>query len=264
MRNPVANGFYPFSEKLLRSQVSEFITPSKKRRSIGIIVPHAGYAFSGKVAGKTYSSVSAFEKNIMIIGPNHTGLGEAVALSCEDWKTPLGIVKNERRFEKILPVSEEAHEYEHSIEVQLPFLQVIENDFKIIPISLSMLSFTQIEELSEKIASKGIFYIASSDFTHFGPNYGYMPIKKSNEENLSYSREMDMKAIDMICRLDAKKFFDFATENRMTICGLVPITLLILICKKLGARKGELIDYSTSYDVHPATSFVDYAGILIE
>lgn len=264
MRNPIANGFYPFSESFLRKQINEFIYESKKRKTMGIVVPHAGYAFSGKVAGKTYSSVYDFGETVMLMGPNHTGLGEPVALSTEDWKTPLGIVKNDRRFERIIPVSEDAHEYEHSIEVQLPFLQSIMKYFRIIPISLSILSFSQIEDISEKLAHAGIFFIASSDFTHFGPNYGYMPVKKSDEQNLAYAKEMDMKAIDMICKLDAKKFYNFVNGNHMTVCGLVPITLLILICKKLGAKRGELVDFSTSYDVHPASSFVDYAGILIE
>jgi hypothetical protein len=264
MREPAAEGFYPFSKTALQKQVSEFLASSEKRKAIGLIAPHAGYAFSGSVAGKTYASVSEFKKTIMLFGPNHTGFGQAISLSTDDWKTPLGIVKTDSRFEKILPVSESAHEYEHSIEVQLPFLQALLKDFKIIPAALSHLPLQQIEELAGKLAGREIFYIASSDFTHFGPNYSYMPVRESDSENLKYIKEMDMKAIDFILKIQPEKFYNFVTENEMTICGFVPITLLLFICRKLGAKRGFLVDYKTSYEVQPSSSFVDYAGILIE
>ena len=264
MREPAAEGFYPFSKPALQSQVSELLVSAEKRKAIGIIAPHAGYAFSGSVAGKTYASVSEFSKTIMLFGPNHTGFGQAISLSAAVWRTPLGIVKTDRRFEKVLPVSESAHEYEHSIEVQLPFLQSLLKDFSIVPVALSHLSLQQIEELAGKLAGREIFYIASSDFTHFGPNYSYMPVRKSDKENLSYVKELDMKAIDMILKIQPAKFYNFVTENEMTICGFVPITLLLFIARKLGAKRGFLVDYKTSYEVQPSSSFVAYAGILIE
>jgi len=171
-------------------------------------------------------------------------------------------VKVDKSFTGKITVNEDAHLFEHAIEVQLPFLQVKFKKFELIPIVLSHLSFEEIEELSEKLVADDIFYIASSDFIHFGPNYGFMPVNGANKENLEWVKKQDMKAIDLISRLKAKEFYKFVVENELTICGFIPITLVLLIMKKLGAKKGKLIKYATSYDVHPDSSFVTYAGIV--
>lgn len=263
MRHPVAYGFYPPEPATLRHEVENLLNQRVKRiKALGAVVPHAGYAFSGKVAGAVYASIETNKKKFLIACPNHTGYGTRVALSQEDWQTPLGIVKVDKSLASKVTVNEDAHTFEHAIEVQLPFLQVRFKDFRIIPLCLAHLSFDELEELSKKIIANDIFYIASSDFIHFGPNYGYMPVAGSDEENLAWAKEQDMKAIDLICKLKPKEFYEFVVNNELTICGFVAITLVLLIMKKLGAKKGEIIKYATSYDVHPDSSFVTYAGIV--
>ncbi|MEM7826986.1 MAG: AmmeMemoRadiSam system protein B [Candidatus Aenigmatarchaeota archaeon] len=262
MRQPAAIGFYPGDKIALRNELKKFLVHNaKKYKAIGAIVPHAGYMYSGKVAGITYSSIETDKRTFMIFCPNHTGYGSRIALSQENWITPLGIVKT-KRFLK-LEIDENAHLYEHAIEVQLPFLQTLYKDFDIIPVCLSHLSLREIEELSKRLVDENLFYIASSDFTHFGHMYNYIPINKSDKENLEYVENIDKKAIELICSIEPEKFYNFVVKNNMTICGFIPITLLLFITRQLDAKEGKLIKYSTSYEVSKGSSFVSYAGILI-
>jgi len=264
MREPFAIGFYPMNKKDLENILKKLVNKkARKVKAVAAIVPHAGYLYSGKVAGKVYSSISTSNKKFLIACPNHTGLGEKIALSMQDWLTPLGMVKVNKEFANKLPVDENAHRYEHSLEVQLPFLQFIFKNFEIVPLCLSHLEFEEIEELAEILAKKDFFYIASSDFTHFGPNYGYMPFNFKPEKNVERVKKLDMKAIKLIEKLNAKKFYELVLKENLTICGYIPITLILLIAKKLGAKKGKLIAYSTSFEVSRDLSFVSYAGILI-
>ncbi len=265
LRHPVATGFYPEDEEELRKTVTKLLSfRAKKVKAKSIIVPHAGYLYSGEVAGATYASIETDKRKILIACPNHTGLGKQIALSASDWQTPLGVVENAHEFVGEIPVSEEAHLYEHSLEVQLPFLQVLFNDFKLIPLSLSFVQFETLEELSEKLAKRDIFYIASSDFTHFGPNYNYTPFDVRDVKRvLEKVREIDFEAIKFIEKLDAKGFYHHVLENRLTICGFVPITLILLISKKLGAKRAKVVKYATSYEVTKDVNFVTYAGIVI-
>jgi hypothetical protein len=264
MRSPVAIGFYPADKKELENFVNELLKQKvEKRKAVAAIVPHAGYIYSGKVAGKVYSSILTESRKFLIACPNHTGMGKKVALSAQNWLTPLGEVRVNKDFANKVPVDEEAHFYEHSLEVQLPFLQVLFKDFEIIPLCLSHLEFSEIEKLAEILTKNDIFYIASSDFIHFGPNYGYMPFNLTPEENVKKVEELDKKAIKFIEKLDAKGFYNFVREKKLTICGMVPITLILLIAKNLGAKEGKLIAYSTSFEIHRNINFVSYAGILI-
>lgn len=263
MRHPIAYGFYSPEPTTLRREVERLLNQKVERiEALGAVVPHAGYTFSGEVAGAVYASIETDKKKFLIACPNHTGYGTRVALSQQDWQTPLGIIKTDKSLADKVTVNEDAHVFEHAIEVQLPFLQVKFKDFRIIPLCLAHLSFEELEELSEKLLANDIFYIASSDFIHFGPNYGYMPVMGSGEENLAWARKQDMKAIDLICKLKAREFYEFVTSNELTICGFIPITLVILVMKKLRAREGKLIKYATSYEKHPDASFVTYAGIV--
>ncbi len=263
MRHPVAYGFYPPEPETLRKEVERLLGQKvEKIDALGAVVPHAGYQFSGHVAGAVYTSINTEKRKFLIACPNHTGYGTRIALSQQDWQTPLGAVEVDKSFAGKITVNEDAHLFEHAIEVQLPFLQVKFKKFELIPIVLSHLSFEEIEELSEKLVADDIFYIASSDFIHFGSNYGFMPVNGTNKENLEWVKKQDMKAIDLISSLRAKEFYKFVVENELTICGFIPITLVLLIMKKLGAKKGKLIKYATSYDVYPDSSFVTYAGIV--
>jgi len=267
MRRPVAIGFYPGEKNRLESTMQNFLSSAKTEKIIknplGIIVPHAGYEFSGPVAGAAYASKTD-KKNFVIFGPNHTGHGTAVAASNETWETPLGKVEANKEFAKKIGVDEMAHKYEHSIEVQLPFLQVLYKGFTIAPICLQQFGFDKIKELAKKLSDNNSFYIASSDFIHFGPNYGYLPVSGPIQKQLQWVKDRNSEMIELICKLDAEKFYEDVIENEYTICGFVPITLLLLVMKNIGAKKGHLVDYRTSHDVHPASSFVSYAGIVFE
>jgi len=261
MRYPAAIGFYPGNKEELISLIKKFVRKNEKIEAKAAIVPHAGYIYSGSVAGEIYSRIKTEKRTFLIAGPNHTGIGKKIAVSQEDWLTPLGIVKTKKFSE--LEIDETAHIYEHSIEVHLPFLQYLFKNFEILPICLSHLSFKEIEDLAEKLISEEFFYIASSDFTHYGPIYDYELFSGTQKEILEYVKEIDKKAIKFIEKLEAKKFYNFVLENHLTICGFIPITLILLIAKKIGAEKGILVKYSTSYEVTKNSSFVTYAGILI-
>lgn len=269
MRQPVALGFYPGDKKELENAVkSMLVSKIKIENAKGIIVPHAGYAYSGYVAGAAYASLNTDKRNFIMLGPNHTGRGPAAALSADSWKTPLGEVMTDaslaERLSKTIPVDESAHRHEHSLEVQLPFLQVMRSNFTITPVCLSHLSFAAIEKLAYALLDENSFYIASSDFIHFGPNYGYQPISADIRTAVAWVKSVDKRLIELICKLDAKSFYNEVEENGYTVCGYVPITLLLLTMKKLGAKKAELIKYATSYEIHPSSSFVSYAGIVFE
>ncbi len=265
MRTPVAIGFYPHDPSELRMLVERLLDQKvRKRKAIAAIVPHAGYEYSGKIAGATYAAIKTEHRIFCIACPNHTGLGKDVALSLQDWETPLGIVRNARLFANEIPVDESAHRYEHSLEVQLPFLQVKFGSFKLVPLCLSRVSFDELEELAEKVTREDLFYIASSDFTHFGSNYAYLPFFSPRlEENVKRVKELDMKAIEFIKRLDARGFYEHVVKSGLTICGFVPITLILLVAKRLGAKRATLIKYGSSFEVYPNESFVTYAGIII-
>lgn len=259
MREFVARGFYPWSPSVLSKEVEKCLFPARKINSIGAIVPHAGYSYSGSVAGLVYNSISTDKKIFLVIGPNHTGLGSRIAYSNDDWSTPLGVVKNSFKGKG----EEQAHRYEHSIEVQLPFLQKRFESFSIIPLVVKRLSFKEIEELVKDM-TEDCFYIASSDFIHFGPAYDYMPVSGTAASQLEWTRKIDHELIKKICNLDADGFYNSVAENGYTVCGYVPITILLLIMKKAGAKRGILIKYKSSFDVQPSDSFVNYAGIVFE
>ncbi len=268
MRQPVAAGFYPSGKKELEDSVKKMLVSKTKIDAKGIIAPHAGYAYSGSAAGATYASAKTSKQSFILLGPNHTGRGAAAALSAEDWKTPLGAVKSNaalvEKLSKHMRIDESAHAHEHSLEVQLPFLQCMYGEFSIVPVCLLQISFGELEKLAYALLDESSFYIASSDFIHFGPNYGYQPITSDIKTQLAWVKSVDKRLIEMLCGLDAKGFYDEVMENGYTVCGFVPITLLVMIMKKLGAKKGTPIKYATSYDVHPSPSFVSYAGMVFE
>ena len=269
MREPVAIGFYPGDKKQLESAVKKLLVPKQEiKNSLGIISPHAGYIYSGAVAGEAFASAKTDKKNFILMGPNHTGIGSPASLSAENWKTPLGEVRVNselvERFSRSLRVDESAHRNEHSLEVQLPFIQAMYSNPQIVPLCLAHIGFSEIEKLAYNMLDENSFYIASSDFIHFGSNYGYVPVSGSMKVQLGWTKSVDKRLIELICELKARDFYTEIIENSYTVCGFIPITLMILIMKKLGAKRGHLIDYRTSYDVQPSDSFVSYAGIAFE
>lgn len=283
-RKPVVAGmFYDDYEHALKEQiegcfVSEFgpgKLPEKSRdkKTIGVVVPHAGYQFSGQCAAFAYKELaeSKMPDLYLILGISHEGR-PGLTTTLEDWETPLGIVKTDREFgERLIKESEltenrEAHKREHSIEVQIPFLQFISNeDFKILGIEVGQCDFEGFAEKIVKMAkemNRKICVIASSDFTHYGISYGYVPFSDNVKEKLY---ELDKGAIKHICNLSVFGLFSHIQETGATICGRNAIALAIEIVKRLGAKKGELLKYYTSGDiVNDYSNAVGYGCILFK
>lgn len=261
----VAGYFYSSNPQELKFHLSTLITfRENKIKAKGIIVPHAGYMYSGLVAGKVYGSIIPPEIAI-IIGPNHTGLGKKIALfNGDSFITPLGEALVEKKLAEDLLKSTSlltedilAHLHEHSIEVQIPFLQYINPQIKIVPICLEDLSLEEIAELGKSIAEvvkkysdKYILIVGSSDFSHYVPH--------------KIAKEKDMKAINKILELSVEDFLEEVFREKISICGYNPIAVTINACKNLSAQKAELVEYLTSGDIiKDYSSVVGYAGILI-
>ncbi|TKJ17296.1 AmmeMemoRadiSam system protein B [Candidatus Woesearchaeota archaeon B3_Woes] len=250
--------------------------PSKTRDKniIGVVCPHAGYAFSGPCQAFSYKEIgeSKLPDVYILFGLSHSGFNSCI--STKDWETPFGIVKTDKELgEKLsemsgLPIDEVAHQNEHSIEVQLPFLQFVNknNDFKILPIIISY--DADLKKIAQYIketldqTKKTCILIASSDFTHYGLNYGFVPFSDNIKENMY---KLDQGAIDFIEKLNSDKFLDYTEEKQATICGKHPIAALIETSKLLGAKKAELLKYYTSGDIlKDYNSAVGYASIIIK
>ncbi len=275
MRYPVAQGFYPWNKKELLSMLNFLFTKINKSklpcfsRVLGGIVPHAGYVYSGVTAAYFYEILRDKRiKKVIIFGTNHTGLGEPVSISREDWETPLGVVPVDLEMadalmekSSIFKVDELAHLYEHSIEVQLPFLQYILKDFTFLPICVTSEShknlYAEVGKVVSEVVDESTILIASSDFTHFGQGYGFMPV---NNYGVEWVRKTDMKAIKAILSLDVEDFLSIAKET--TICGKGAISSLMYAVRYFEGVRGELIHYSTSYDVSGNEDMiVGYASI---
>ena len=255
MRKPVVAGqFYPADKKELLFILDNLIKKKAKKTARGIISPHAGYEFSGKTAGQAFSHLKNFDLAI-IIGTNHSS-GEASA-SLEDFETPLGILKNAQETAKLdLKEDEQTHQQEHSIEVQIPFIQKLNPEAEIIPILPSMNQEAN-KKLAEKIYNtvrRDFIFIISSDFTHAGNNYGF-PITYEQAE------QQDKLAIKKIKALDSEEFFNIARKT--TICGRNAIIVGIELAKFL-RLKPKLIDFTSSAKITGKESFVNYVGMVFE
>lgn len=255
--------------------------PVRKRKGkvFGAIAPHAGYMFSGHAQAWVYKEIAEaeFPDLFVIIGPNHTGFGANFSTYLfSDWETPLGTVKVDKKFGKELIkkfpslVNETgAHLSEHSIEVQLPFLQFANRDklkdIKFLPIIVGYSEYNECLKLADAITDtdKNICVIASSDFTHYGPNYGYLPFVHAKKENIY---NLDSEAINFVKKLDSKGFFEYKNKRKATICGAGPIIVAIEAVKSLGAKSGKLLSYYTSADItnKDYTNAVGYAAIVFK
>jgi MEMO1 family protein len=249
MRNPaVAGQFYPGSVSGLKHQLEDLFKDIDKETLpiIGAIVPHAGYIYSGHVAAEVYARLPARTTTFIIIGPNHHGVGSPLAFSKDIWKTPLGEVESDADLADALSGSiiihdEIAHKHEHSIEVQLPFLQVRFSGFKILPISMGMQDEETAMEVGESIVraakklNRDITVIASSDFTHYEPQ--------------EVARKVDIKLIEAILNMDVSEFYRSVYSQNATACGYGPIAATITAALKLGATSGKLLRYATSGDI---------------
>ncbi|WP_290900284.1 MEMO1 family protein [Ferroglobus sp.] len=257
MRRPaVAGYFYPSNPESLLAMLREFADKRSDEDVVAIVSPHAGYVYSGRTAGAVHSLLPDVETYV-IIGPNHTGLGAAVAVSYDDWMTPIGVVETDREFidampKKICVVDEIAHREEHSLEVQVPFLQYLHKDFKIVAICMGLQDKETAEEIVEEIleaqeiTGRRIALVASSDMHHYLPD--------------DECRRRDEIVIEAILSMDVDKYYNTIYKLQASVCGYGPIAVAMLYSKELGA-KAELVHYSTSGDVADRSQVVGYAGI---
>ena len=278
MRQPIAaDRFYSGNSEKLKNEIKECFLgefgpkklPGKQDESIfGVIAPHAGYPYSGQCQAWSYLELPK-NKVFIILGTDHNGLG--TCLSEEDWETPLGVIKNNKGLTMILekrgiPINNRAHGVEHSIEVQLPFLQYICGEVSFVPINVSHdkdlneiteAIFKSIEEFDQEV-----IIICSGDFTHYGKSYGYVPFKENVKEELE---KLDKKAIDFIINLDSKGLLDYIEKTGATICGSNGYVVFIEICKLLGAQNLGLKQYYTSGEISDDFSnCVGYASIIAQ
>ena len=265
VRKPVVAGqFYPAAEADLTETINSFMAADTEQKSaIGIISPHAGYMYSGSVAGKTISTAEIPE-NVIILGPNHHGRGhEAAVYSSGSWLTPLGQVPIATGLaDKVLAecrmVAPDtlAHMFEHSLEVQVPFLQFAQPSLQILPICISHLSVTALLEFGECLAkalssvAPRPLLLASSDMTHY--------------ESGEVARKKDFMALEKVLDLDPAGLYDVVRENRISMCGVMPTVVMLQASLALGAKEAELIAYSNSGDVTGDQSeVVGYAGVRV-
>ncbi len=276
IRRPAAAGtFYPYNRDSLIALIEKSFMdgfgkiPERKdgRGKIkGIVVPHAGYIYSGMVAAMAYGRLAedGWPGKFIIIGPNHTGYGSPVAvMSSGVWETPLGEVRISEDAKKcvkgIIDDDYLAHRYEHSIEVQIPFLQYL-GEFEFIPIVLGLQDYETSIEVGEIISEiDDAVIIASTDFSH--ERFSHFP---SEEEIDNFVRKRDELAIEKILNLDEKGLIDIVERENITMCGYGGVAAMLHAVKKNGAKKAELLRHLTSYDVEPGTYCVGYASIIVE
>lgn len=264
VRQPaVAGKFYTDDPDLLREELSFIVPQGEAGRAIGIIAPHAGYVYSGKVAGLLYGAVSIPE-TVLVIGPNHTGIGAPAALSpAGGWLTPLGAVPVNSRLSKLIlkhaPLVREdlsAHRFEHSIEVQLPFLQYRNPNVCIAALCLSLPDFDSLAALGEGIAravseyGDEVLIVASSDMTHY--------------ESVPSARAKDELALAELAAMNPEALLEVCREKDITMCGVIPATVMLVAAKALGATSSRLVSYATSGEVSGDTqSVVAYAAVTV-
>jgi len=270
-----AGAFYEATPESLKSQIKNCFlnelgpkklpetTKTGPRRVIGLICPHAGYMFSGPVAAHAYYKLAADGKpdTVVLFGPNHTGYGSGVAIMNEgSWRTPLGDVEVDSEIadqvvheSRIVDVDASAHAYEHSIEVQLPFLQYLYgSEFKIVPICFLMQDLTSAREVGQAmgkvLGNRNTVMIASSDMTHYEPQ--------------ETAERKDRKALEAVEAMDEARFYSTIEAQHISTCGYGPIAALITAAKILGAKEAKLLCYKTSGDViGDYSSVVGYAAM---
>ncbi|WP_297513304.1 MEMO1 family protein [Thermococcus sp.] len=283
----VAGSFYPSDEALIE-MLEEFFRDlgeeGSERRITAGVAPHAGYVFSGYTASRTYKAIfeDGLPETFVILGPNHTGLGSPIAIYPEgEWLTPLGSIAIDAEMAKaiaklsgIADLDELAHRYEHSIEVQVPFIQYLAElagkDVKIVPITLGI----QDEDVSRALGKaiygaseelgRDVVVIASTDFMHYGPAYGYVPFRARADELPHRIKEWDFRLIRRILDFDVDGLFRELREMRHTMCGPGAVGTAIVYSRLAGAVEAELLHYTTSYEVSRSTeAVVGYASIVM-
>lgn len=266
-RKPAVSGqFYSSSAQGLKGDIEKLIDKgTQPTEAIACILPHAGYSCSGRVAGKTISRLT-IKENAILLGPNHTGLGAPFSIMTDGhWQTPLGetdinsgLAKSILNKTGYLTADAGAHLHEHSIEVELPFLQYYKPKIKIVPIAVTQAQISIYKEIGQGIASAlkesnledSTLIIASSDMTHYEPQ--------------EQAERKDKQAIQAILELNEHKLLDKIAKLNISMCGYAPVVIMLIAAKALGAKSAELISYQTSGDATgDYNAVVGYAGIII-
>lgn len=260
-----AGRFYPASRRELEETLGGLIRPRNPIDAIACLMPHAGYMYSGSVAGRTIARVNVTD-TVILVGPNHTGYGAPLSIMARGrWQTPLGAVEIDGECAQALldnsrhlKINASAHAHEHSLEVEVPFLQFLKPQVKIVPIVIGTDDQGLLKELATAIAAavrsggsaRRALIAASSDMTHYEPQ--------------KIAAAKDRQAIDAITALDEAMLWRRVREFSISMCGVAPAAAMIAAARELGAQKGDLIAYQTSSDVTgEESSVVGYAGIVI-
>jgi hypothetical protein len=265
----VAGRFYPADPEELSGEVAALLEGRPARRhaasapsvpALGILSPHAGYVYSGAVAGATWARAEIPDR-VVLLCPNHTGAGERIAAwPAGDWVTPLGRVPVDEAMTReivdagLATYDRAAHRFEHALEVQLPFLQARRPDAAIAALCLGHLSFPRCRELGEGLARIAARHralvVASSDMSHYVP--------------AAVAREKDRLALDRLLALDARGLHEVVSREDISMCGFVPATVMTVAAVQRGATRAELVRYATSGDVTgDEGSVVGYAGVVL-
>jgi MEMO1 family protein len=267
----VAGRFYPSDARELARQVDQFCAPTAAQTGAekldvrGCLVPHAGYMYSGHVAGAVYAAMK-IPARCILLGPRHYPRGEPMAILTEgSWQTPLGEAQIDsalaQELARACPRLREdavAHEREHSLEVQLPFLQRLAGDFRFVPVVLATDRYAALEELGHAVAQTvrtaagaGALLIASSDMNHY--------------ESDDVTRTKDRRAIERILALDPRGLFDTVRAEGISMCGYAATVAMLVAATELGAKEARLVRYATSGDITgERDEVVGYAGVIVQ
>jgi AmmeMemoRadiSam system protein B len=261
----VAGQFYPSDPRELTRLINKFAAEEpgvKKTRVRACLVPHAGYIYSGAVAGAVFGRI-IFPHQVLILGVRHSPMGEDLAILSEGaWRTPLGDAPVDaalaQRVKAACPGLREdsvAHSREHSLEVEIPFLQILDPGFSLVPVAVGTLRFEELRELGIGLARvlkesrEEILVVTSSDMNHYEPDEA--------------TRIKDAKAIDRMKAVDAGGLFDVCRKEKISMCGLGPAVVMLTAMKELGVTSGEVVRYATSGDVNgDRDAVVGYAGMI--
>ena len=264
-RSPaVAGQFYPGRPDALRQTLRELVPLcSAPQTAIGVMLPHAGYIYSGAIAGETFSRVR-IPSRVVVIGPNHRGVGHPAAVfPAGSWTTPLGEAAIDAELARRLltecpglQADTAAHRFEHSLEVQVPFLQFLNPDADIVPICLGHLPLPNLlalgKSLGRSLARSGedVLLVASSDMTHYEP--------------AEVARRQDRLALDRVLALDAEGLYRVVCEKKISMCGFMPTALMLAAAVEMGATTASLVRYGNSGETTGDPSeVVGYAGVIV-
>jgi AmmeMemoRadiSam system protein B len=266
LREPaVAGRFYPGNPEDLRAEARSYLSQATLEpvRALGCIAPHAGYMYSGHVAGAVFAHIE-IPQRCVVMCPNHTGQGQALAMMGDGaWRTPLGEVPIDEELARSLklhfPAMQEdsaAHRSEHAAEVELPFLQLRQPELKFLPIALGTGRFEMLEQLGKALAKvtadqhEPVLIVASSDMNHY--------------ESDAVTRIKDHRAIEKILALDPRGLYEVVTQQDISMCGFGPAVSMLTAARELGAKSAELVKYATSGDVSGDRDMVvGYAGVVV-